>query len=129
MFEQNLSQNSLNFKEELETNIPSGLPQNVILQCRTRTPSDTCMTAGYSMDGEMIHKSSVKSESHTLFYPSEIPSISEEVRKKCPLAMMLNSQNVLGTMPGGTTEEKFSLNKKKQPTWSHSSCLSSYTPR
>lgn len=40
--------------------------------------------AGYSIDGEMIYKSSVKSESHTFFSPSEIPSSLEEARKKMP---------------------------------------------
>jgi len=80
--DQNLSQNTLNFTEELETNIPSALPEDVILQCRTRSSSDTSMTAGCSIDGEMIYKSAVKSEAHTSFFPSEIPSISEEAGKK-----------------------------------------------
>lgn len=65
------------------------------------------------------------------FFSFRSTSIAQEARKKCPLAMMLNSQDVLGTMPGGTTEEKFSLFLwiNKQPSCNHSSCLSSYIPR
>lgn len=67
------------------------------------------MTAGYSIDGETICKSSVKSESHTFFLLQKYHPFQKKPEKKYPLAVMLNSQNIPGTMAGGTTEDKFTL--------------------